>query len=303
MKIILIGGLGFIGKEIIKNFSKQHEIIVITKKNEGIKKEKLKNIQIEFCSISESMIKNIIKKHIPDIVIDLVVFGGLKKCEENPVDAFTVNVFGMLNIIHGCLETKSKLIFLSSREVYGETQGKESKEEDRINPKNVLGITKMLGENLIKNAAENSELEFTILRITNVYGENMKAGIYQMIKNALDNNKIIVNGGNQILNLIHVNDVVFVIKKILLNNIPKNMTYNVGSTSNISLIDLVKIITDTLQIKPEIELRPFPKEEVLKFIPNISKIKKDIEWDEKEDEKNKLVRTIISLEHTLNKKP
>ena len=60
-------------------------------------------------------------------------------------------MFGTYNVAKACVETRSKLIFCSSREVYGETLNGESKENDLLLPNNLYGITKMLGEIIIMN--------------------------------------------------------------------------------------------------------------------------------------------------------
>ena len=63
----------------------------------------------------------------PHIVIHLAGLSGLKKCESEPKKAFKINVEGTANVVKGCLKINAKLIFISSREVYGETINKKSK--------------------------------------------------------------------------------------------------------------------------------------------------------------------------------
>ena len=71
----------------------------------------------------------------------------------------------------GCVAAKSKLVFISSREVYGEgNPTARTTEETELKLNNVYGTTKMLGEQLVLWAKSRFGLKYTILRLTNVYG-------------------------------------------------------------------------------------------------------------------------------------
>lgn len=148
MKVFLVGGLGFIGKRFIRKFFNTHEIIVYARKKADFdisKFENLKNVILEYGSVEDKEIKNIIKKHLPDVVIHLAALSGLKRCHDDPRTAFSTNVYGTFNVINSCTDIGAKLIFCSTREVYGETIGKKSKEDDRLLPNNIYGLTKKTG--------------------------------------------------------------------------------------------------------------------------------------------------------------
>jgi len=172
VKILLVGGLGFIGKRFARRFSDVHNIIIFDLKDDINRAGKITNkkIILEEGSIEDKKIDESISKHSPDAVIHLAALTGLKKCHENPKEAFLANVYGTFNVLNACIKAHSKLIFFSSREVYGETLSGQSSEDDPLAPNNTYGITKMIGENLVRYAGEKNNLDFTILRLTNVYG-------------------------------------------------------------------------------------------------------------------------------------
>ena len=123
MKILLLGGFGFIGKRFIRRFHDKHEIIIFGKENNSEKfqlEQKYANIIIELGDITKD-VENCIAKHKPDIVIHLAALTGLVKCNENKNKTFSINVNGTFNVIKSCIANKAKLVFISSREVYGET--------------------------------------------------------------------------------------------------------------------------------------------------------------------------------------
>ena len=280
MKILITGASGFIGSEFISKFSNDFRIISYSRKTRKNNKKIKKNIINEKGTIEDNKIIKIIKKHSPDIVLHLANFGSMKQCEENAESAFKTNVYGIFNVIMGCINTNSKLIFVSSREVYGETKGKNSSETDPILPNNVLGITKALAENLIMYANRKYALEYTILRPSNIYGINgEKFVIKTMLNSAMQRKKIFVDGGTQKLNLVHVNDVLDIIKLVIQKpKLSSGQIFNVGSNNNISVKRLALNIAKLVGENVDIKFKKSRKNETQFYKPNIEKIEKIFEY-------------------------
>ena len=202
-----MGAFGFIGRRFCEKSINKYDITLFGKENSfKNKKLKINKNKIEFGDIT-SNISQIIGKIKPDTVLHLSALTGLSKCSNNIKNAFHTNVIGTYNVIQGCLKVNAHLIFVSSREVYGETKNEATSETDSLEPKNVYGVTKMIGEEMIINSQKKFGLKFTILRLTNVYGpggDNYGAQI--IIKNAL-NGFIDVLGGKQVMNFVYVDDV------------------------------------------------------------------------------------------------
>lgn len=276
-KILITGASGFLGSEFISRFSNDFKIISFSRKNLT---EKKKFIIYENGSIEDGKFRKILKKHSPDIVLHFANFGSMRDCEENSELAFKVNVLGTLNVILGCIETKSKLIFTSSREVYGETNNKNSSENDFVQPNNFLGLTKSFAENLITFANKKHELDYTILRISNIYGINGdKFVVKKMLNTAIQEKKIFVEGGKQELNLIHVNDVLNILKLVIKN--PKSSSkqiFNVGTKDNIAVIKLAETIVELLNNGVKIKIKKPRKSETQFYKPNIKKIEEKFEY-------------------------
>ena len=280
LKILITGASGFIGSEFISKFSNDFRIISYSRKTRKNNKKIKKNIINEKGTIEDNKIIKIIKKHSPDIVLHLANFGSMKQCEENAESAFKTNVYGIFNVIMGCINTNSKLIFVSSREVYGKTKGKNSSETDPILPNNVLGITKALAENLIIYANRKHALEYTILRPSNIYGINgEKFVIKTMLNSAMQKKKIFVDGGTQKLNLVHVNDVLDIIKLVIQKpKLSSGQIFNVGSNNNISVKRLALNIAKLVDKNVDIKFKKSRKNETQFYKPNIEKIEKIFEY-------------------------
>jgi len=274
MKVLITGGYGYLGKNFIKKFHNIHEIVIFCRTLPDKDFLKSYNIIVEKGSIEDIDIVNVIKKHKPDIILHFAALTGLKICEDNPSKAFLINTIGTFNVAKACLSVNSKIIFLSSREVYGETIEKKSNENDSLNPINVYGISKMLAENIIKNLGMTQKLNFMILRLTNVYGTlNENQGVNKIINSALQTNTIQINGGNQTLNLIYVDDTVEIINKIMNNQNQSNEIINLGSNDTLTIDEFSKMISNMLENKIELKHHPKRNYEVDYFKPDLKKLK------------------------------
>ena len=288
MKIILTGGLGFIGTALIERKSK-HQFIVCTK---NVKKnmEKFKNVIFEIVKIESEKFADMIKKHKPDLVIHLASYTGLQNCEENPSKAFTTNVYGTYNVINSCLVNKIRLMFLSSKEVYGMTTN-DVEENHLLKPTNVYGITKKLAEQMIVFENKKSNLVFTILRVTNVYGPGSTKGVNKMIQSAIKDKKLFLNGGDQLINLIFIDKLVDVIFNIINDERTFNQIFNVGSFENISIKEFANIISKIEQNNIKIIQRSPLKYENRNFKPNLNKLNKIIDLSTKMDLHEGIIKT------------
>ncbi len=276
MKVFLIGGLGFIGKRFIRQFSNVHEITVFATQQDIQNVPNtldLTKISIEEGFVGDDKLSETIEKYQPDVVIHLAALTGLEKCNKSPEKAFEINVYGTHNVVKACLRAACKLIFLSSREVYGETINETSSEDDPLFPNNIYGLTKKIGEGLNDLAGKKNKLDFTILRLTNVYGpEGDQYGAVIIIKNAITNKKIQLIGGTQKLNYVYVDEVVKVINLVLNNEKSSRQVFNVGSKETVTVQEFVNKVKKIVAKDIMIEKLPMRDTETSNFEPNLEKI-------------------------------
>jgi len=278
MKVFLVGGFGFIGKRFIRKFTDSHEITVYATKQDIQNANKvldLEKISIEEGLVEEQKLGEIVKKHNPDVVVHLAALTGLVKCHNNPEDAFKINVYGTHNVVNACIRASCKLIFISSREVYGETINDSSKEDDPMLPNNVYGLTKKIGEDLIRLASQKNGLDYTILRLTNVYGpDGDQYGAQVIIKKAISDGIIPILGGTQRLNYVYVDDVVDVINLVLDNEKSSKQIFNVGSKDTVTIDEYAKKVVESLGTDIKLEHKPMRETETSNFEPNLEKLGK-----------------------------
>jgi len=282
MKVLITGG-GFIGSHLTKALLEHNEeVIVYTKDNLQMNEMEIsiKNLVIVKGDVTdyEALVGSVLK-YSPNFIVHLAAITGIKRCLDLPHECFYVNVCGTFNVVMAALKINAKLIFASSREVYGETVGEMSSEDDPLLPNNLYGLTKLLAEQIIIWAGKKYGLNYTILRFTNVYGPGGdKYGLQKIVQKALKGEKIQILGGNQIMNFVYVDDVVRAILLTLENKESTKEIFNVGSYDNVKVDDLVHKIIKLTGRNIEIERAPYRETETMFFRPDLSKITKVLGW-------------------------
>jgi len=296
MKVLLNGGLGFIGNRFIEKYSEDYEIIAYVREEDIINIQgltNLKNVILEEGNTEDKKLSEIIFKHKPDAIVHLAALTGLKKCHDDPENAFKVNVFGTYNALNACSKTKSKFIFISSREVYGDTEGDKSSEDAPLRPNNVYGITKKIGEEIVQLMSKKHEFDFTILRLTNVYGpKGDQYGAQIIIKDALFKSKIRILGGNQSLNYVYVDDIVDLIDLVIKDERSSMQIFNVGSEDSITIEEFAIMVIELLKKKIEKEYYPMRATETSRFNPDLTKLKNKLNYSTKTSLMEGLTKTI-----------
>lgn len=304
MKVLLVGGFGFLGKRFIRKYSDSYELIIYGTENSVSRAKNLiegKHTVVVKGSVEDGNVAAVIDAHKPDVVVHLAALTGLEKCEEKPNKAFGINVYGTLNVVMGCARANSKLIFVSSREVYGETLGQESSEDDKLIPNNIYGITKMIGEYLVIYGSQKYGIDYTILRPTNVYGPEGNCGINKIVKAAVVEGRIEIFGGDQILNFIYVDDVIELIRMVLSDKRSSRQIFNVGSKDTLTMKQFAEKLSKVMKKNITVEYYPKRQIETSFFNPSIEKLEKKIEFSPETDLEQGLGLTIKwQMEH-LNK--
>ena len=110
-----------------------------------------------------------------DVVLLLSAVVSRVVCEQAALLTYSTNLQGAAGIARLCAKSKSKLVFLSTSEVYGPTTAAMS-EDMTPHPNNRYGLTKWLGEEIVRYEVEYGNLDAVILRPFMIYGENEDEG-------------------------------------------------------------------------------------------------------------------------------
>lgn len=288
-KILVTGGSGFFGYELVKELSKKNKVTVLDNNLRGNfdKFKGLKNIKTIECDITnQRSVKRLSKV---DVVYHLAFINGTENFYKHPEKVLDVGVKGIINIIEFVKSKKIKnFIMFSSSEVYGTptrvpTNEKEMiKIEDIFNPRFSYSAGKIISESITINFLRNMNIKYKIIRPHNIFGENMglKHVIPQIIfkmfnstnKFQKDKAKIKIQGnGKETRAFCYIKDAVkqtiFISEKINENGI-----FNVGFTRETKIIDLIKEIDKILKIKTLIKPGKVQKGGTLRRCPNQRKL-------------------------------
>ena len=229
MKLLITGGLGFIGSHLVDLLvKKNHKIKISTKtlsKKKNIKKSS-KKIQIEKIDLTNfRRLGKIIEKFKPDVIIHLAGNASHSKSFENPlkdIDSNSKTTLFMLEKIRG-LGIPCKFVLGSTFIVIGKPKKLPVNENTPCNPTTIYGTNRLASEYFCKIYHEVYGLDTNIFRITNSYGPReqvipKKNAVNFLIHEAFKKQEInIYNKGKFFRDFIYVDDVISGINTILKN--------------------------------------------------------------------------------------
>lgn len=250
-KVLITGGLGFIGSKICEKLLKQnYEVIILDNFYSNIKK-KIPNCKLvkgditNFSSLKKIKVKNI------DSVIHLAAQSSGPKSFLHPAEDININIIGTINIIKFCnLKKIKRLIFSSSFTVYGNPIMPIVSETDYCSPRSFYAVSKFACENYIKLLCNKYKIDWVILRLFNVYGPGqdmtrMDQGIVSIFLKLVKKNNIIKITGkkDRFRDLIFIEDVVNAfIHCLQKKKNTKNEIFNLGTGKKTYIHEIIKKI-------------------------------------------------------------
>jgi len=190
--------------------------------------------------------------------------------EADPPACFSSNVTGTHNVLQAAKEEGlGRVVFMSSREVYGDPSVTPVTETAPIRPKNNYGISKGAGEMLCDVFGRTTEV--VVLRLTNVYGpRDHDRVIPRFVANALKGQPLVLYGGQQVLDFIHVSHVVDAAMRAGFGPYVPGPV-NVGSGIGISLGDLARRVINFSESASVLNVGPAREEEVVTFVADVQR--------------------------------
>jgi dTDP-glucose 4,6-dehydratase len=303
MKLLVCGGYGFIGSTFIKNhlnnFS-QDTIINIDNLTIGSNKLNLSEINDENYSFVKENIKNFdeiekISKNV-DIIINFAAETHVDRSIANPKPFIETNILGTYSLLESSRKYNKKFIHISTDEIYGDLENKESfSENDILKPSNPYSATKAAADLLVGSYKRTYGIDCIITRCTNNFGTHQfpEKLIPKTIIRASKDLKIPLYGdGNQIRSWIYVLDHVAAIDALISKG-KYGEIYNITAWNEISNRDIVEKILKIMN-KPSdlIEFVPDRPGHDKHYSINSSKIKNEVNWSPKFNFDDALKQTV-----------
>lgn len=264
MNILITGASGFIGSNLVKRLVDDgHKLFCISHSDINTN-DSVTNY------IGNFQDKNLLNEILPQV--EMVIHLACSSVPENsilfPDQDVQNNVLGSLELLTQMKNHQvRKIIYVSSGGVvYGNAEIVPTTESEKLNPISSYGITKMLVEQNIILLAENFNIDYCVFRISNAYGNGQhqikNQGIINIWMNNIKDDKPIklIEGGHQIRDYIHINDIVNAFKITIKNNITG--IYNISTGVGTSLNQLKDRMEDIVGKKAHIEQIPNRKFDV-----------------------------------------
>ena len=275
MNILVIGGKGFLGKNIVSCLSQNNKVFVADCINSDDSNY--------FCVKLEDIdsIVNIIERCDVQIVIHLastiIPSSGAEQyiCNMNSIYIPT------LKLLDYCAEKHIKFVYFSSGgAVYG-NQTEIFNEHTKREPMSFYGLSKLTFENLVQFYHRTKNLQYLIIRPSNPYGHgqniNGKQGIVAVIIGKILKNEIIEiwGDGTAVKDYIYIDDLVYYFTKLIESGFDSNCwntIYNIGTGTGHSVNDVINAFEENGISLPEVRHIAAAKSDVKRMILDCTKI-------------------------------
>ena len=299
LNVLITGGLGFIGSNLAENLVKYGSYVTCVDSlipeyggNTYNVSEIKSKIDINIADIRDQFSMNHIVKN-KDIIFNLAGQTSHLDSMEDPLTDLDINCRSQITILEACknYNPNVKIVFASTRQIYGKPIYLPVDENHPIQPIDVNGINKFAGESYHLLYHNVYGINSTVLRLTNTFGQKMRIkdskqtflGIW--LRNVLENKPICIYGdGSQLRDLNYIDDVVNALLMVAIYSKSNGKVYNLGSKEIISLNDLAEKLTQA-NGSGVIEKKQFPKKlkkiDIGNYYSNFDKITKEINWKPK----------------------
>jgi UDP-glucose 4-epimerase len=272
MRVFVTGGAGFIGTHLCKKLASLHKVTVYDNFSNSNRENfpVMKNVTLIVGDIlNNSKLLDSMKNH--DVVIHLAAKTDVVDSIRNPDNTFQTNVQGTQNVLDSCkFNNILKIIITSSAAIYQNSDNPVD-EASIVEPLSPYGQSKLDMETIIIQ----SKINYSILRLFNVYGDGNTSGVITNFKkNILENKPLIIFGdGKATRDFIYIDDV---IDGIILSMKSISGIYNIASGNGTSIGDLAKLLIRLSETNSEIIHKSTRKGEIIYSVANIDKSNKEL---------------------------
>jgi len=316
IKVLVIGGAGFIGSNVVNELLKTDvgEVVIFDNFARGKRAYVDKSLEDPRChfypnggDVREIDILNDAMQGV-DAVIHLAAM-WLLHCKDFPRTAFDVNIQGTFNVLEACVKNNIKrLVYSSSASVYGDALEVPMTEEHKFNNRNFYGASKIAGEAMCRATFDRFGLDYVGLRYMNVYGPHQDqtaayTGVVPIMLNKIDAGEApVINGdGSQAYDFVSVQDVARCNVLALQAKVTDEF-YNVGTGIQTTIAELCDLILDLKGSNLTVAYNPYSPEDARRMVQNRigcpEKARRDLGFEYKDDLRTGLQNLIAWREET-----
>ena len=285
MKILVTGGAGFIGRHLAEQLARSNtsHVVVLDNLHRACMPAKFASgVEFREADIRDrTAVENAM--HGCEVVFHLAAQSNVMGAVADADYAFSSNVAGTYDALQAALKAGVKrLVFTSSREVYGDPRHIPVRETSPLRPKNAYGTSKAAGEAYCGLAAQEG-LDTVVLRLANVYGPGDRDRVIPLFADAAAAGEpLTVFGEEKILDFIWIGTVVDALVKAGLGRSIRGPV-NVGSGRGVTIAELARRIVQLSDSSSPVRILPEREQEVGRFVADITRGKRLLGLNEPED--------------------
>ena len=265
MKILVTGGSGFIGTNLIAALNEAGHTVFNYDLKQG------------FDILDYGLLRT--KAAGMDAIIHLAAKVKVQECEQNPAETIITNTIGTENVLRAAVETSvKKVLIASSAAIYGNNQSLPLEESTQAMPINVYGLSKAAAEKIAASFFEKHGQKTNCFRIFNVYGPHQDASsqysavIPIFISHAMRNEDLTIYGdGTQTRDFIFIKDVVGAFSASLQSDFGE-IVVNIASGMPVSVLELAQKIISLSGSKSKIKFEKSRQGDIANSCADTSKM-------------------------------
>lgn len=289
-RVLVLGGSGFIGYNLTSALASAGARVTAVSRGLTQKArphpESVLDKRVDMADIDDLL--PLVPEH--DVIFDVAGRSGAVESNVSPLDDLRVNLVGQFNLLEACRRTGSsaRIVFASSRLVYGRPQHLPVDETHSTEPTSVYGVHRLAAEKYHQLYHRIHGLAITILRITVPYGpyqalNTTSHGVVNLFMSAVaEGHPITLYGeGRQVRDVLHVDDLVRAFLTVAQSKRSVGQIFNVGGAMPVRLRDLADAIIGVAG-GGEVRFAPWPEGaaavETGDFYADIARIKNMTGW-------------------------
>lgn len=285
MKILVTGGAGFIGSNVVDELiNHKHEVCIVDDLSSGKIRNLNKKARFYKCNIMNiDALRLIFEIERPEIVYHFAAQIDVQTSLKKPAFDASSNIIGTINILECCQKFSiKKVIYPSSAAVYGNPNYLPIDEKHIVDPISFYGISKHTPEHYIRVMCNLYNIKYTIFRYSNVYGIRQdtkgEGGVVSIFIDKFLNNKapIIFGNGEQTRDFIYIKDIVKA--NLLALNKGNNEIINISTNVPVTVNQLFKVIKKVFNSNLEAIYEPPRQGDILYSYLSNSLARKSLKW-------------------------
>ena len=300
--VLVTGGAGFIGSHLCERFLKEGNRVIcmdnlITGKEENI--SHLSN-NPDFKFIQHDVSKYVDIEEDLDFILHFASPASPIDYQLYPIQTLKVGSLGTHNTLGLAKAKGARFLLASTSEIYGDPLVSPQKEDywgnvNCVGPRGVYDESKRFAEAITLAYHRTHKIDTKIVRIFNTYGPRMRKddgrAVPAFISQALDGEPLTVFGdGSQTRSFCYVSDLIDGIYKLMLSN--TNEPVNIGNPRELSILESAKLILSLTKSRSQIIYKELPVDDPKVRRPDITKARKELNWEPKVSLEEGLKKTI-----------